>query len=477
VQPTDIAIALRRRTPWEAMDLGLAMLQRWWRQVYLPVFLVVAAVAALAWAIGTWAGNLWIAFLLFWWMKPLYDRVVLHVLSRAVFGEVQGVRAVFRDAKEWLGAGLVPYLLLRWLPDLTRSFDLPVRQLEGQRAGAGRQRRGVLGRRVGAYATWLTLACLHFEAILALGLTRLTSLVLPAKALEGRDFMDAFTSGAIFSYGDLLAWAAAVILLEPFYVAAGFALYLNRRTLLEGWDIEVALRKITQRHAAAILLVCCLMPMACFSQEQKDARREIAEVLKAPEFPHQVDTLRWQRRHPLAEEERPRERESGDGTWLLGIGYALANAARVLFWMAAIAIVAYAIWWAARMLPRMRVPAAEAYRPPASLFGMEIAPEKLPADVGAAALALARAGRLREALGLLYRGALSDLVHRRGVELLASHTELEALQLAQKRLDPDRSAYLQTLVRTWRECAYSRRSPGSTEVEHLADGFKVVTAA
>ena len=477
MQPADIAIALRRRTPWEAMDLGLAMLQRWWRQVYLPVFLVVAAVAVLAWALGSWAGNLWIAFLVFWWMKPLYDRVVLHVLSRAVFGEVQAPRAVFRDAKQWLGAGLVPYLLVRWWPDLTRSFDLPVRQLEGQRAGAGRQRRSVLGRRVSSYATWLTLACMHFEAILALCLTRLTSLVLPAKALEGRDFMDAFTSGAIFSYGDLLAWAAAVILLEPFYVAAGFALYLNRRTLLEGWDIEVALRKITQRHAAAaMLLVCCMIPLICFSAE-KNPKQEIAEVLKAPEFPHQIETLRWQRRHPLAEEERPRDRESGDGNWLLAIGYALANAARVLFWAAAVAVVAYAIWWAARMLPRTRVPVAEAYRPPASLFGMEISPEKLPADVGAAALALARAGRLREALGLLYRGALSDLVHRRGVELLASHTELEALQLAQKRLDPDRSAYLQTLVRTWRECAYSRRPAGRPEVEHLAEGFKVMAAA
>jgi hypothetical protein len=129
-----------------------------------------------------------------------------------------------------------------------------------------------------------------------------------------------------------------------------------------------------------------------------------------------------------------------------------------------------------RMLPRVRSPLAEAYRPPASLFGMDIAPEKLPADIGAAAAALARAGRLREALGLLYRGALSDLVHRRGVELLASHTELEALQLATKRLDFDRSAYLQTLVRTWRECAYSRRAPGQPEVEHLAAGYTVMAA-
>ena len=475
MQPVDIAIALRRRTPWEAMDLGLAMLQRWWRQVYLPLFLVVAAAAGCAWALGTWAGNIWVAFFVFWWLKPLYDRVVLHVLSRAVFGEVQSLRAVLHDAREWLGAGLLPYLLVRWWPDFSRSFNLPVRQLEGQRARAGRERRSVLSRRIGSYATWLTIACMHFEAVLAFSLVNLTSLFLPAKAFEGQDFIAAFVSGSLFSYHQLLAWAVAVVIVEPFYVAAGFALYLNRRTLLEGWDIEVALRKITQRHGAAVMLVvCCMMPMLCFSQEQKNPKREIAEVLKAKEFPHQVDTMRWQRRNPLEREDRP-TREDGDGGWLGALGYALAHAARALFWLLAAALVAYAVWWAARMLPRMRAPVRDAYRPPTSLFGMEIAPEKLPADVGAAAMALARAGRLRDALGLLYRGALSDLVHRRGVELLASHTELEALQLATKRVDPERSAYLQTLVRIWRECAYSRRAPARLEVESLASGYRVMT--
>jgi hypothetical protein len=30
--------------------------------------------------------------------------------------------------------------------------------------------------------------------------------------------------------------------LEPFYVAAGFCMYLNRRVELEAWDIEQAFR-------------------------------------------------------------------------------------------------------------------------------------------------------------------------------------------------------------------------------------------
>ena len=49
-----------------------------------------------------------------------------------------------------------------------------------------------------------------------------------------------------------------MLLLEPFYVAAGFGLYLNRRTLLEGWDIEVALRRIAERHAAAAVIAAAV---------------------------------------------------------------------------------------------------------------------------------------------------------------------------------------------------------------------------
>ena len=57
-------------------------------------------------------------------------------------------------------------------------------------------------------------------------------------------FGDTDDAGSVFGFDDAFAYAAAVLVLEPFYVAAGFALYLNRRTLLEGWDIEVALRRI-----------------------------------------------------------------------------------------------------------------------------------------------------------------------------------------------------------------------------------------
>ena len=159
---------------------------------------------------------------------------------------------------------------------------------------------------------------------------------------------------------------------------------------------------------------------------RKNPKKEIAEVLKAKDFGYERDAMRWQSRNP----DKPADKSDSDPKALWGIGYALAKVAEVVLWGLAAAAVAYALWFLARMLPRGPALALEPYRPPPALFGMELAPETLPPDVAAAAAALAREGKLREALSLLYRGALSNLVHKRGVQLLASHTEAEVLALS-----------------------------------------------
>ena len=38
-------------------------------------------------------------------------------------------------------------------------------------------------------------------------------------------------------------YALIVLFLEPFYVAAGFGMYLNRRAELEAWDLEQEFRR------------------------------------------------------------------------------------------------------------------------------------------------------------------------------------------------------------------------------------------
>ncbi|HEU4352854.1 MAG TPA: hypothetical protein VFR66_13375 [Burkholderiales bacterium] len=466
-----LTITLRRRSPWEAMDLGFTMLRRWWRPIYVAYALAFIPFACLVLALCWASGTLWLAMLIVWWLEPLYDRLVLHVLSRAVFGETPTWKEVWRRAGRWLGTGLLWALTFDRF-DLARSFNLPVRQLEGSRGQERRARKAVLGRRTRSYAVWLTVIWIHFEAVLMWSADGLAALLMPAQAERARGDDESFFAGLMelmqrASLEDAIVYALVILALEPFYVAAGFALYLNRRTLLEGWDIELALRRIAEKHALTVLIFVLVlgfaMPHAAYAQE-KNPKHEIAEVLKATEFGYQREVERWQ---PKKKEEQTK-REGWRG-WL-AIGHALAKAAEVLLWVAAGGLIAYALWWAARMLPRQVVPRAEPYRPPPALFGMELAPETLPPDVGAAAAALARTGRLREALSLLYRGALSELVHRRGVRLLASHTEDDVLCLSGEM------PYLSHLIDAWRSCAYARRTPPIPEVERLANDYKAAFA-
>src|SRR5688572_18414614 len=277
------------------------MLQQWRRAVYLPHLVAAGAVTAAALALAWLLDRPWLAILLVWWLKPLYDRVVLHVLSRAVFGEKPDTRAVLAAWREWLGTGLAMALTFGRF-DLARSFNLPVRQLEGQSGKAGRQRKGILGRRARGYAVWLTAVCSMFEWVLYTMFGGLAELALPAKATEGQTSLyEMLAGGEFWTYGGAVGYAAAVLLLEPFYVAAGFGLYLNRRTALEGWDIEVALRRLAERLGATALLLLGLCFGMGFSLEgnaqPKDPKKEIAEVLKAKEFGYERDAMRWQARN------------------------------------------------------------------------------------------------------------------------------------------------------------------------------------
>ena len=89
-------MVLRLREPWEAVDLGFVLLRAHWKAVMLAWLAVAAPLTAALLALF-WH-QLWIPPLVVWWLKPLLDRFVLHVLARATFGEVPGLRDTFRRA-------------------------------------------------------------------------------------------------------------------------------------------------------------------------------------------------------------------------------------------------------------------------------------------------------------------------------------------------------------------------------------------
>ena len=138
--------------------------------MYLPV----AAVLAL-----TFAERPSITVAILWWLKPVFDRFVLHVLSHAVFGDLPSVGATLRAWRDILRVGVWADLTYKRI-SLRRSFHLPITQLEGASAKSRSARIRLLGQRVGVHAGAITIACMHFEFIGAIGIEALASFMMPA---------------------------------------------------------------------------------------------------------------------------------------------------------------------------------------------------------------------------------------------------------------------------------------------------------
>ncbi|RKZ75742.1 MAG: hypothetical protein DRR19_29135 [Candidatus Parabeggiatoa sp. nov. 1] len=240
-----IQAIVRPRNPWESLDLGFSMVQRWWKPLYkvwftfmLPFFIILFLL---------FSDFLWVAAVMIWWLKPLFDRIILYFLSHALFGEQPSIRQTVKALPSLLFNTRLFLALTIWRFDFARSFDLPVWQLEGSRGKAAYQRMRLLQKKTRNTAVWLTIVCLHFEWVLALSLFGLVYLMMPVTYTF--DFFQVFfhEEALWVEITRLIASLLILSIVEPLYVAAGFALYLNRRTHLEGWDIELAFRRIAAR--------------------------------------------------------------------------------------------------------------------------------------------------------------------------------------------------------------------------------------
>lgn len=497
-----LSVDLRRRNGWETLDLGLAMLREWrrpvlraWCMTYWPYALLVGA--------ATWTHPL-IGAALVWWAKPVFDRVLLYVYSERVFGHRPTAAEVRRMLPRLLRSTRLLAGLTLYRFSMARSLFLPVWQLEGQRGRAASARRRVLGARGYGYAAWLTFFCANLIGILVLSGMVLILMFLPPESDFLQSFWQILDSDSLAAQRSLnLLTFIADTIVEPYFVAAGFSLYLNRRSELEGWDIEVAFRRMAARgsgaHAlAATLLVAaiavCLASIpasTCFAQstDQKapdvlppsavtsrtpypagDIARRAAEVLTDPVFGPKETEWHWVYRGKETETQTPSWLRDLI-KWLERFSGGIAEVGRVLAWIAGVTVLALVIYLVARHRERWWT-GRRRRRVPETLFGLDIRRESLPADIGAAAREHLSRGDAVGALSLLYRGALSALVHAAGVDFRPGDTERDCWQRARPVLGGDGLLYFRSLLDAWLWAAYGRRPPAATELQRLCDAWR-----
>jgi hypothetical protein len=183
-----------------------------------------------------------------------------------------------------------------------------------------------------------------------------------------------------------------------------------------------------------------------------------------------VTRLVWDSR----EEAKP-SKPSSFPRWLRWIGELfswIAQTSQMLFWLLIAALVGVIVVFLVRLFAsRSGLSRGKDFIAPTHVQDLDIRPESLPDDIGAAARQLWDRGDHRAALALLYRGLLSRLAHSWAVPIRDSSTEGDCLMLAARVIEPHRLDYATRLVRTWQRAIYGGLEVETAVIHELCAGF------
>jgi hypothetical protein len=524
-------VALRARSGWEAMELGSALSRRHARAVWGSWLLASAPLFVIFNALGWWLDAFGWAWLAMWWCKPLFERAPLYVLSRGIFGEPVGALAALRAQRSWGNAGFWGYLGWRRFSVL-RSLCLPVNLLEGNApAQRGARRRAVAAGAAGA-AVVLTVACMAFEGVLVSGAIGAVFMFMPLELMSESwraawDMIGQDTPAWAQLGFNLACWLASV-LIGPFYVGAGFGLYLNRRTQMEAWDVEIALRRLRERLLPAAstlaLLLCLALPLASAPVHAQDAQTVAGQaddaeedegraeepataandpantpamifgaapvdtagfrqaVNRAYEDPLQRPTRQVTRWKPIeqAEEKKKEDKalqsDGSDKGERSNRKASIAWLARLAEWglWGLLGVLLLVLLLTARLwLPWLRGSGRrKAEAAPQVVEEQVELPVVLPPDVATQAGLLWDQGRPRQALALLYRASVRTLGERSGIALPPGATEAQCLRASRRMPDATDRDLFARIVRMWQYAAYGGRLPSRADFDALADTLR-----
>lgn len=241
------------------------------------------------------------------------------------------------------------------------------------------------------------------------------------------------------------------------------------------------MRSRAERRLLAALAGCALLACAptAFASggdapTQAEVDKAVETVKKDPDLAAEktVRSLTWD---SADEKEKKPRRNLHWPKWLDWVPDLFAwigQASQMLVWLIIAALVGLIVLFIARLVRDTRREAKGAkFIAPTHVQDLDIRPESLPPDIGAAARALWERGDRRAALALLYRGMLSRLAHVHEVPIRDSSTEGDCLVLAGRKLDPVRIAYVTQLVRAWQRFTYGGMTIDDATALELCAGF------
>ncbi len=472
-----INVTLRPRDGWQSIDLGFQMARQWfiplatlWLCLALPIYALLMLLPLPGIAI----------LFIWWWFKPLYEAPLLFWCSRAMFSEPVSHRQALRETLPKFTRLLSSFLSIRRL-STSRSQNMNVIMLENLKGKPRSDRIAVLNRMATRNFALISM-CFHFEAILYYGLMLLGIALLPAGTNLEHSFellLGEPTTQATIITAILIIIAGAMI--APFYVCAGFSLYINRRTQLEAWDVELDFRRIANRTRPGstlrsntlgvlftLLLVVPMLPVQPVQSQttRAESSQTIERILSADDFGSTTTKkrlrLKDQSQRQNTEDDESSNLFSGFREWFGNFAKSVEAVLWVIFVVAAIALVV-AVYKNSTVLQQLATRMGWRRDPPTGsvVFDLDIRPKSLPADIPAVANDLIHQGRKRDAMSLLYRGALSRLVHNHGMEILPGETEKQCVSRVVNEQPEHRSHTFSQLTTLWQQAAYAQTQPAS----------------
>jgi len=503
------AVVFRRRSGWEAADMGILL----WRANLLPLLLFIGVPGGVLFILNVVLIHLdfeyaaHVAALIVWWFKPLLDRFCLQVVSIRFFEPSSSFRRLFRGLGKTVRTGLLGDLFWRRFSPF-RSARMPLLVLERLKGKTYRHRAQLLTRNGLGFGLALTLICAGMNAALQLGEMSFMQGIIGQ--VKGRnDSILEFINEENMLVSSLF-WIT-LILMESLYVCMGFGLYINARVETEGWDIELLFKKcVSKVKWPGIIPVLTLLFLfaagtgTAWTQENpresgppQAAEHSAAASGKEPE-PFRPELLRPTPVSETAKKALEQVLESPDfGTakpsWRIqfkqsdsparnsfsfpGLQEISGLVLRFVMGAALIALICFGALYAYRRRSRLFPgPEGKGSMPP------EPAPDE-PRRLLEQAEELHRAGRIREAWALCFRAFIAAFTRYWFLSFPAEATEYETLAVVRKAGSAGNtegaesagnagSTGFAVFVRRWIVFAYGGREPAAGSFEEAVSSCR-----
>jgi hypothetical protein len=494
MQLDKVTAELRPRNAWEAADLGARLVRRDAAAIYKTWFATSLPLLGIALGIvyfTPWPGY---AIFVYWWFEPVLDGPLLDIVARRLFGGDARVSATIRATPRFAWRNRL-FWLTPWRFHFARSTGMPLTQLEGLDGVARRKRAKILNESVFNYGIGITVVYQHLVLVVYIGILLSIFLFIPAP-YQDLDIVDA--AGSFWQSGsrhgealNLCLFYIAQTLLEPWFVGAGFGLYINCRTRLEAWDIEVAFRRMVARRqpGAAAIVVIAIAAISWAPTEasepviendpgfagywlDEDVDPALAVVMADEAFQEYELEERWVSKQGDEPEAQSREDADALEAFFARVGLFLGFLAEFGLWLLVGLLL---LWIYARRdswLPYLSIePRSPRPAPGIVLSTGAVNAVDLPADIPGSARMLWAEGRDREAMSLLYRGSVFALVDRYGVRLPESATEGSCIAAVDEQASPSQSDLFRRIVAAWMQVAYGAQRPSAATFDELASSW------